>query len=70
MYAGTDRTVVGLGLVLLALVLRFVTTSVVTVVCDGATAGFAIAGVCTPTEVIGFKPALSAGIGFGTTVGG
>ena len=69
MYAGADRTAVELGLVLPALVLRFVTTSATTVACGGATAGFATVGNCTPTEVVGFKLALSAIVGFGTTVG-
>ena len=40
------------------------------VVCSGATAGFATACGCGPTQVLGFKPALSCSIRFGTTVGG
>ena len=49
---------------------RFTSISVSIVVCGSATAGFATAGGCGPTEVLGFKLALSGSIRFGTTVGG
>ena len=69
-YAGADETAVIICVVLLAVVPRFATISVAIVVCGSATAGFATAGGCGPTEVLGFKLALSGSIRFGTTVGG
>ena len=70
MYAGADSTAVGLGLILPALEIRFVTTSDAVVICGGASSRFAIVDGIAPTEVIGLEPALSAIIGFGTTVEG
>ena len=69
-YAGADETAVGIDLEWLAVVNRFTTISVAFVVCGSATAGFATVGGCGPTEVLGFKLALSGRIRFGTTVGG
>ena len=49
---------------------RFATNSVVIVVYGSATAGFATAGGCGPSEILEFIPAMSGSISFGTTVGG
>ena len=69
-YAGADQTAVRICLVLRAVVLKFASISVASVICSGAFAMLAIDGSCAPTVVIGFKPALSGGIKFGTTVEG